>query len=67
MSRGLYRVQVTVSFVNGAACTASLDEGNITTMREIDDVFARVRKMVEQMDPARRVEQQPWKPHVVNE
>jgi hypothetical protein len=66
MSRGLFRVRVTIDFVNGATATASIDEENITTVREIAEVFARAKTMAEAMRPSLEQETAPaWKPSVV--
>jgi hypothetical protein len=51
MSRGLFRVQVTISFVNGATATASIDEEHLTTIREIEGVLQRAKVMAEAMRP----------------
>lgn len=59
MSKGLYRVRVTVDFVNGATCSASIDEGNLSSIREVLEVFERMRIMAERMDPTRQAEQIP--------
>jgi hypothetical protein len=67
MSRGLFRVRVTIDFVNGATATASIDEENITTIREIADVFARAKTMAEAMRPVEQETAPGWKPRVINE
>lgn len=67
MSRGLFRVQVTVTFVNGAAATASIDEQNLVTVREVEAVFQRAKIMAEAMRPRHEEQAAPgWKPQVVN-
>jgi tRNA A58 N-methylase Trm61 len=68
MSRGLFRVIVTVEFVNGAKASASIDEQNLVTIREVEAVFQRAKVMAEAMRPRH---EEPaatgWRPHVVNE
>jgi hypothetical protein len=59
MSRGLFRVQVTVSFVNGATASASIDEEHLTTIREVEAVFQRAKIMAEAMRPRVEYEEQP--------
>lgn len=64
--RGLFRVRITVDFVNGATATASIDEQHLTTIREIEQVFARAVTMAKSMRPVEHAAQD-WKPRVVNE
>jgi hypothetical protein len=68
MSRGLFRVQVTVSFVNGAMASASIDEQNLVTIREVEAVFQRAKVMAEAMRPTHEIPAAAggWKPSVVN-
>jgi hypothetical protein len=68
MSRGLFRVQVTVSFVNGAMASASIDEQNLVTIREVEAVFQRAKVMAEAMRPTQEIPAAAggWKPSVVN-
>jgi hypothetical protein len=68
MSRGLFRVMVTVEFVNGAKASASIDEQNLVTIREVEAVFQRAKVMAEAMRPRH---EEPaaatgWTPQVVN-
>lgn len=67
MSRGLFRVQVTVSYENGAIASASIDEGRLTTVREVEAVFQRAKVMAEAMRPGMPEAAPGWQPRVVNE
>jgi citrate lyase alpha subunit len=69
MSRGLFRVMVTVEFVNGAKASASIDEQNLVTIREVEAVFQRAKVMAEAMRPSHEIPAAAsgWRPHVVNE
>jgi citrate lyase alpha subunit len=68
MSRGLFRVMVTVEFVNGAKASASIDEQNLVTIREVEAVFQRAKIMAEAMRPTHEIPAAAggWKPSVVN-
>jgi citrate lyase alpha subunit len=68
MSRGLFRVIVTVEFVNGAKASASIDEQNLVTIREVEAVFQRAKIMAEAMRPTHEIPAAAggWKPSVVN-
>jgi citrate lyase alpha subunit len=69
MSRGLFRVMVTVEFVNGAKASASIDEQNLVTIREVEAVFQRAKVMAEAMRPTHEMPAAAtgWKPSVVNQ
>jgi hypothetical protein len=59
MSRGLFRVIVTVEFVNGAKASATIDEEHLTTVREVAAVFERAKVMAEAMRPRLEYDEQP--------